>query len=726
VRVNSPTDAPNPDLPDLDQCADEPIERPGSVQPHGVLLVVQESSWTLLSASDNAARLLPGGRFEPGAALTAVLGESLTGEVRERVADEDFSEPIRWDGPAAGPWAGHPVDVLLHRSASRLIVEFEAIDDDPRARLVSVSATRAAIDRLGRGRTSVEVLDQLARAVRKVTGFDRVMVYRFDREWHGEVIAEDRLPILEPLLGLRYPQSDIPAQARRLYTLSRLRFIVDSHAVASRMLPPVPDDGGGELDMSYAPLRSVSPVHLEYLVGMGVRASMSVSMLRNGQLWGLVACHHYAGPLQPSHDQRAAADLLTQAAVQLVTERQAAQDAVRLADGRERLGRLTRLVEQTDDAPVQALAGGDLRELAELADATGLVLRSGAEWTRWGRSVDDDAVEQIIRALRRVDGVPTFSDHLESLRPGLGTDAAAGALLLQLAPRQWILWLGEASERTIRWAGDPDDKTVTIRADGSARIGPRRSFAAEQEIVRGRSRQEREALAVAEDLHDALLPDRLPSVPGVELEVRYLPAPGGRFGGDWWDAFPLPDRKLALVVGDVAGHGAGAAGTMSQLRTALRAYLMEGRPPGETLARLDGLAHLLFPAKLATVILAVLDLKSGELQVARAGHPHPILAAGGRARAVEVEGRPPIGLGLESGADTWTGILDEGDILVLHSDGLNERREITLAEGSALVAAAVPTAPGEPLSQIADGLITAVPGETQDDRTVLIARWIGR
>jgi chemotaxis family two-component system sensor kinase Cph1 len=742
-----PADLPDPvELADLDQCADEPIERPGSVQPHGVLLVVDERTHTLLSASANAGWLLPGSPATPGTALAQVLGGPLAGAVRERLAEDDLSEPIRWAGPGDGEWAGRDVDVMMHRSADRLVIELEATNDTSHGRAVTLSATRSAVDRLGRGRTAGEVLTLLSQAVRRVTGFDRVMVYRFDRDWHGEVIAEARLPELEPLLGLHYPESDIPAQARKLYTLNRLRFIVDSGATASRMIPTVPGDGGGELDMSYAPLRSVSPVHLEYLAGMGVRASMSVSMLRNGQLWGLVACHHYSGPLQPSHDERAYADLLTQAAVQIIGERQAAEDATRLATGRERLQGLSDQIDNSRERPLAVLGGGDLAVLADLADATGLVLRSGPRRVSWGEVVDDDRIDAIVRALHRQDGVPAFTDHLDSLADGLGSSGAAGAVLLPLAPDQWILWLREPRDRHVRWAGDPDDKTVTVRSDGSARIGPRRSFAIRQQLVRGHSlpwdswkvqavaelgvlvlkgnlEQDREALSVAEDLHHALLPAGLPKRPGLELEVRYLPAPGGRFAGDWWDAFELPDGKLALVVGDVAGHGRAAAATMAQLRTALRAYLIEGRPPAETLARLDGLAHLLFPTKLATVVLVLLDLKNGELQISRAGHPHPILVTGtGAGPLLEVAPRAPIGVGLLSDVPTWTGRLDDGDVLVLHSDGLHERRDRSLAQSVAVVSAAAASAYREPLPAMADRLLAAVPGRNHDDVTVLIAR----
>src|SRR5262249_753743 len=128
-----------------------------------------------------------------------------------------------------------------------------------------------------------------SREVRALTGFDRVMVYRFDEEYNGEVIAEEKADGLEPFLGLHYPASDIPAHARRLYELNWVRHIPDVGYSPSRLVP-----AHGPTDLSFAVLRSVSPIHIEYLQNMGVAASLSISVLKGGRLWGLVACHHYS------------------------------------------------------------------------------------------------------------------------------------------------------------------------------------------------------------------------------------------------------------------------------------------------------------------------------------------------------------------------------------------------------------------------------------------------
>jgi len=733
---------------DFEDCAREPIEYPGSVQPHGVLTVFDARTHTLLSASENLTTLLPAATGVPGAAADRVLGAQLWAEITDR-AEDDLLEPIRWSGPEQGPWAQRPVDALVHLSGEhRLVVELEAVSAASLGRSVSLSATNNQIARLRAAQGPQQVLDRLAAAVQRVTGFDRVMVYRFDREWNGEVVAERRRPHLEPFLGLRYPESDIPAQARRLYTVNRLRFIVDSQAAAARLVPRVPGDGGGELDLSFAPLRSVSPVHLEYLRGMGVRSSMSVSMLSGGVLWGLVACHHYAEPLQPSHDERAAADFLTQAAMEILTTHQTGVDAARLAAGQEHLQRLLPLLEHPRLSPVEALAAGatqDLALVAGLAGADGLMVRAGTSRAAWGEATTAQAADMIVAELARTDGVPAFTDHLEALRPGLGSDAVAGALVLPLGPQQWILWLARAVERTLTWAGDPHDKTITIRADGSARIGPRRSFEAAEQKLGGRapawdswqvqavtalgvaaaarqSRFGREAVSIVEDLHIPLQQARLPRPPDTDLQVRYLPAAAGRFAGDWWDCFELPGGNVALVVGDVTGHGASVTATMTQLRTALRAYLLEGAPPTETLARLDALVSLVFRPVLATVVLALYDPATGALEITRAGHPHPILAGPQEARALSVAARPPVGLGVDLPAESWSGTLERGQTLVLYSDGLSEDRTVSPEEGIDRLVRRSADLAGLPLPQMADQLIADGRAPRPDDTTLLLTR----
>ena len=160
-------------------------------------------------------------------------------------------------------------------------------------------AVRGTVADLNRASSLQELYDITARAVRALTGFDRVMVYRYDADYNGEVVAEAKRADLNSFLGLHYPASDIPAQARALYEKNWIRLISDVDYAPAPIEPADHPATGAPLDLTYSTLRSVSPIHLEYLRNMGVRASMSISLLRDDKLWGLIACHHYAGPHAP-------------------------------------------------------------------------------------------------------------------------------------------------------------------------------------------------------------------------------------------------------------------------------------------------------------------------------------------------------------------------------------------------------------------------------------------
>ncbi|HET9944250.1 MAG TPA: GAF domain-containing protein, partial [Actinomycetes bacterium] len=296
---------------DLTNCEREPIHVPGSIQPHGVLLGLREPDLTVVQVSANLADLL-GVRPDDalGRPVEAVVRGALADALREAAGESsDPSEHYPLSSTVEVGGVPVAVDALLHRSGGLLVVELEP-GAGPLTFDSTYRATRAAVGRVNRAGHPRELYRVAAEEVRRLTGFDRVMVYRFDQEWNGEVVAEDRLESLNSFLGLRYPSTDIPAQARELYKRNWLRLIPD---VTYRPAPLQPVDNpvtGAPLDLSHSTLRSVSPIHVEYLQNMGVSASMSISLMNRGELWGLIACHHYSGPHAPPYATRAAAEFL--------------------------------------------------------------------------------------------------------------------------------------------------------------------------------------------------------------------------------------------------------------------------------------------------------------------------------------------------------------------------------------------------------------------------------
>ena len=338
----------------LENCAREPIHIPGLVQSHGAMFAI-DAQGVVTHASANARALL--GDTAPAAGdtlLSTHFGADAT--VHEMLAEAQADDHAGTEGHAASAeveLAGRLFDLIVHRTAGIVILEFElqpATRDE-----VAGFALKAhrAMDKLKR-QSSIEALLALAVvSVRQLTGFDRVMAYRFRHDDSGEVAAEDKVDALEPFVGRRYPASDIPAQARRLYIINTLRLIADVKA------DPVAVTAANEallpLDMSHATLRSVSPVHIEYLRNMGVGASMSISLVVNGRLWGMLACHHRT-PLQVPYSVRMACDVLAQVLAANVQSLLARSRAQRAAAAAELRSRLIEAVLHADD-PVPVLDG---------------------------------------------------------------------------------------------------------------------------------------------------------------------------------------------------------------------------------------------------------------------------------------------------------------------------------------------------------------------------------
>ena len=471
---------------DLSNCAREPIHIPGAIQPHGVLLVLREPDLQILQVSENSGALLgvhPGALL--GTPLHASFGEAQVAELRG-VLDGDLqaANPLRLTThPDTEP---HHWDGILHRTAAGLVLELEpATAEDPRSVSVFVRV-RQSLARLQEARTLPALCDAMAEEVRRVTGLDRVTVYRFDAEWNGEVIAEARDPEMDSFLGLHFPATDIPQQARELYRRNWLRLIANVDYRPAAILPPLSPVTDGPLDMSGSVLRSVSPIHLEYLRNMRVGASMSISLLREGELWGLIACHH-ATPRHIPYEVRIACEFLGQAfSVQLgaVAEDEDRMRSVQITAAGAAL--LDRMAGAEDWVRVLS---DEQSGLLELVGARGAAIRWGGEWVRVGNTPGPDELTTLARWLGTLPGEVIHTDRLPELFPDLSTlaDRASGVLAVALRPQagDYLIWFRPEVVQTVNWAGNPE-KAVQGDGDGG-QLHPRASFEAWRETVRGRS-----------------------------------------------------------------------------------------------------------------------------------------------------------------------------------------------------------------------------------------------
>ena len=479
-----------PDQADLANCDREPIQVPGSIQPHGLLLALAEPGLEVIQASFNVDSML-------GMDARAVLGravDDLIGPDLARALRGSLDNPLLSRQPfllSKGPLAvgdGRPFDATVHRAEGALILELEpALIDDASAFRNLYPLVRASLASLEESTGVRDACRVAASEVRRITGFDRVLIYRFDEDWNGTVIAEDRNDSLPSYLDLRFPASDIPAQARALYRANRVRSIPDAGYRPVPIVPATDPGTGRPLDLSFASLRSVSPAHVEYMANMGTAASMSISILRDGELWGLISCHHSEPRLVP-FEVRTACDFLGQVLSLQVAAKQQADDSRRRIGRKSVQVRLLAGMTEGDDF-VEGLARHEA-DLLALVDAQGAAILHDGRCVLLGQVPDEARVVRIADWLERegrddvhaADSLAGPFDDAEAIK-----DVASGLLAIATSKlhRGYLLWFRPEVIRTVNWGGDPS-KPAEVEEGG--RIHPRRSFEAWKETVRLKAR----------------------------------------------------------------------------------------------------------------------------------------------------------------------------------------------------------------------------------------------
>jgi two-component system, cell cycle sensor histidine kinase and response regulator CckA len=462
---------PTAESPDLSVCAQEPIHTPGGVQAYGVLIACDADD-RLVSISANA-----GVPFEVGMPLSAVLPEWI-----EPVIQSSWGSP-GLDGPVVVGLLPRlndtPLQVLAHVHHGVKYVELIPIPSESTANINLTDAAR----RLSGLHTVEQFAESICEVLRRETGYDRVMVYRFDGEWNGEVLAEAKQDDLEPYLGLMYPASDIPPQARELYRRVRVRVLVDAEAPASPLHP----GRGRTFDLSSARLRAMSPVHCEYLRNMGVRATHVTSIFHNGDLWGLIACHHRQ-PKVPHPNWAVASDSLSRLM----------ETAITMCENRDRTEGVHFAQSMLRSLPMLLAGNSRLGEglvseqvgLMEMMHADGLCVIHRSEQFRRGSAPSSERIQKLTKWLDHQGQAHFSTDRLGERNPDFDGDTEATGLLALHIPNSlqgWILWFRREQSRNVRWAGDPR-KAVLPAEDGSIRLSPRKSFAEWVEVVRNRSK----------------------------------------------------------------------------------------------------------------------------------------------------------------------------------------------------------------------------------------------
>jgi light-regulated signal transduction histidine kinase (bacteriophytochrome) len=471
---------------DLSECAREPIHAPGAIQPHGAFLAVESGRFTITHASMNTSGLLGRSAREViGQSLESIFGGAATRFLREG-QPEAMSSRVYEYRPAGGPALrlhGFPAGGLLG-------IDIEPLAAPPPTPLFTVQSIARNFKS---AETARDLCDMAVRGLRDLTGYDRVVAYRFHADGHGEVIAESRAPAAEAFLGLRYPASDVPPQAHALYLRKLVGVIADTEAAAVPVLGAPAWPGQTPLDLSRSDLRAVSPMHLQYMRNMNTAAALRIGLPDGDRLWGLLLCHHLS-PRLASPALRTAAALVGQIAALKLRNLSAAEIEASYGARKALLAALQQRLAAAD--PIQDILRGSETELLGLTGATGALVQYDNAAILLGQTPPQAACRRLLDHLRCLspDQVapqndlsvryPKFSDYAAS---------ASGVLFLPLAPgdaaahgnADSILWFRPEQVRTVAWGGNPAEHAILDTASGQ--ISPRRSFAAWRETMRGRS-----------------------------------------------------------------------------------------------------------------------------------------------------------------------------------------------------------------------------------------------
>ena len=471
---------------ELSECDKEPVHIPGCIQPFGCLVAFSLPSWTIAHISMNASEVFGAEDVGAliGASMEAILSPKLIHDLRNvfqaamisGVSERLLAVPIGIDS------VEH--DVMVHASGLLAIAEFVPVAGADTARMDPTILVKTIIDRLRRTTTFKSFLTSATRQLRAVTGYDRVMIYKFLEDDSGQVVAEAARTGLSPFLGLHYPATDIPVQSRALFLRQWLRMIVDVDYAAVAIMPSLTSKGL-PVDLSLSTLRSSSPIHLQYLRNMGVGASLTVSIISEDRLWGLIACHHET-PRRISASTSAAVELFAQVFSTQIEAKQQKDELAYRARARHVHSELMAAMEPEETIFQNLQSFSSL--LKEMIPCDGLAVWSENRFDCEGIVPPEDAVPELIRFLntKGADRCYVTKELAKSLPDAMRyTDKVSGVIAIPFsrAPKDYVLLFRREVVQSVMWGGDPH-KAVQTTASGD-KLTPRASFAAWQQLVTG-------------------------------------------------------------------------------------------------------------------------------------------------------------------------------------------------------------------------------------------------
>lgn len=458
------------------------------IQPHGVLLVLEEPELNILQVSSNTYDVFG---ITPENMLQKKLEDLLDPFQMEKIKAGLLQESLDMINPTK-IWARVKgdeyivFDGIFHRNADGfLILELElAFSQENIPFLSFYHLARASINKLEETGNLHDFCQILVQEVRKVTGFDRVMLYKFDDDGHGSVIAEEKLATMESYLGLHYPESDIPRPARKLFASNWIRIIPDTQAEPVEIFPAINPLSQRRPDLTNSILRSPYSCHIEYLHNMGVGASLTISLIKEGKLWGLIACHHQT-PKYVSYEMRKACEFLGRVIFSELADREETEDydyRMRLTYVQSALVEYMSQEENFIDGLVKHQPN-----LLDLTNAKGAAICFGGNYTLIGETPKEEDLNFLVQWLKNnVEEEVFYTDSLPRLYPDAQNfkNVASGLLAIPISKQNYVLWFRPEVIQTVNWGGDPNRAFEVNTSDGNTRLCPRKSFELWKETVR--------------------------------------------------------------------------------------------------------------------------------------------------------------------------------------------------------------------------------------------------
>ena len=473
---------------DIINCDSEKIHLLGQIQSHGFLIVIDDLDIVRFH-SDNISDFIniteasligkPLNYVE-----NLIINSGKSDIISQLINIGRINKNLDQINPVAIDILGVAFFLIISVSGSHILLEFEPAFSDLKSdvqKMLGKTITQMLADK-----KLQSLLHNAATQVKDVVHYDRVMVYRFNDDGHGEVVAEAKNTDLESWLGMHYPASDIPPQARELYKINLTRIIADVNSTPSKIITGKANKQ--PLDLSFSQLRAVSPMHIQYLKNMGVESSFSISLLNNDELWGLIACHNYT-PRFIDYKAREASKLIGQILSSTLTYRQDEDNLLLQNTFKFNLEALIKYLQKSTNIE-QALTAEPITIL-DIVHASGAIVLFEKNIIKLGITPDDDSLEGLIDWLQNINKVQIYNtNNLSAAYPAAVSfkDVASGIMVLELSKelREYIIWFKKEKIQTINWGGNPA-KIQEVLADGSIQLTPRKSFESWSQAVAGKS-----------------------------------------------------------------------------------------------------------------------------------------------------------------------------------------------------------------------------------------------